>query len=95
VRGAESMLIVQDRKIRKVAARGSEEGIGMRARKMPEGRCVNTIVFMFPKRLAIEDARSMETALMAPVTKKMVPSFPSERENLSLKKKVIHDLEAR
>jgi hypothetical protein len=81
----------------------------MRARKIAEGRWVKTIVYafvskdimgqageitlMFPNLFAIEDARSMEIEPMILVTKKMEPSFPSGRWNLSLKNHVNQDLD--
>lgn len=44
-RGATSIDCVQERRTRKRVARGKEEGIGIKAREMVEGRCVNTIVY--------------------------------------------------
>lgn len=90
-------------------ASGRDEGIGMRARNMAEGRWVNTIVLrglsadvrycvykgltlILPKRLAIEEARSIDTAAIIEVVKKIEPSFPSSRSNLFLKNQVTHDL---
>lgn len=75
-----------------MSASGRELGTGMRERKMEEGRCVKTIVLMLPIRFASEEATSIEPAVMKEVMKKMLPSFPSGRENLFLKKKVTHDL---
>lgn len=43
-RGATSMDCVQERRMRKSMAMGREVGTGIRARKMAEGRWVNTIV---------------------------------------------------
>ena len=91
-RGAVSIDCVQERKIRKRIARGRLEGNGTSARKMEEGRWVKTMVWMLPMRLASEEARSMDTAAMQLVTKKMEPSFPSARLNLVWKKNVCQDL---
>ena len=43
-------------------ARGKELGRDIVAKKMQEGRWVNTMVRMLPNRFAIEEASSMETA---------------------------------
>lgn len=47
---------------------------------------------MLPKRLAMDEARSMEAAAMMLVVKKREPSRPSGRSNLSLKNHVTQDL---
>jgi len=46
--------------MRNSIAKGREDGIGINARKIAEGRCVKTIVLTLPKRLAIEDATSID-----------------------------------
>ena len=43
-RGATSIDWVQERRMRNIIAKGREFGIGIRARKIADGRCVNTIV---------------------------------------------------
>jgi hypothetical protein len=79
--------------MRKSMANGKEDGTGIKARAMAEGKCVNTIVcqelstellstlealtWTFPMRLAIEEATSMEMEDMMLVVKKSDPSFPS------------------
>ena len=66
--------------------------MGIKARKMAEGRWVKTMVFTLPMRLAREEAMSMESAAMTLVVKKMLPSVPSETENFVLMNQVTHDL---
>jgi len=83
---------VQERRIKKSIAKGREFGMPMSARKMAEGRCVKTIVWMLPNRLAIEEARSMEPAAMMEVVKKREPRRPSSRLNFDLKNHVTQDL---
>ena len=46
----------------------------------------------FPKRLAMEEATSIEIADIILVVKKRDPNFPSRRLNFDLKKYVTHDL---
>lgn len=47
---------------------------------------------MLPILFAIDDASSIEIAAMILVTKNKVPNLPPARLNLSLKKKVTHEL---
>lgn len=58
----------------------------MRARKIAEGKWVKTMVLIRPIRLANEDAARFDIEDMMFVTKKRVPSWPSGRLNLRLKK---------
>lgn len=67
-------------------AKGREEGTGIRARKMADGRCVKTMVWTLPNRLAIEEARSIDIAEIIAVAKNKEPSLPSPKPNLSWKK---------
>ena len=71
---------------------GREFGMPMNARKTAEGRCVKTIVWILPNRLAIDDARSMDPAAMMEVVKKREPRRPSSRWNFHLKNHVTQDL---
>jgi len=57
----------------------TESGTGIRARKIADGRCVKTIVWMLPIRFAMEEARSMEIAAMIAVVKNREPRTPSLR----------------
>ena len=50
------------------------------------------LTLTFPKRLAIEEATSIEIADIILVVKKSDPNFPSRRLNFDLKKYVTHDL---
>ncbi len=47
---------------------------------------------MLPTLFAIDEASSIDIAAMTLVVKKIDPNFPSSILNLSLKKKVTHDL---
>lgn len=78
--------------MRKVIARGSEFGTGIKARKIDDGRWVKTIVLTFPNLFAIEDAKSTDIAAMILVTKNRDPSFPSWRSYLSRKNQTAHEL---
>lgn len=66
--------------MRRVMASGSWEGMPIKAKHMDEGRCVKTIVLIFPNRRAMEAAARMEIAEMMLVVKKRVPMVDSERE---------------
>jgi len=48
---------------------------------------------IFPKRLAIDEAKSIDPAAIIEVVKKRDPSFPSSRSNFFLKNHVTQDLE--
>lgn len=85
-RGAVSIDCVQERRKRKVRDRWTSLGMGMRARKMAEGRWVKTMVFTLPKRLARLEARSMLAAAMMEVVKKIEPRVASGREKREWKK---------
>ena len=61
-------------------------GSGIRARNIAEGKCVKTMVFISPIRLASEEAARFEMEEMIFVAKKRVPSWPSGILNLRLKK---------
>lgn len=71
----------------------TESGMGMRARKIADGRCVKTIVWILPIRFAMEEARSMDIAAMIAVVKKREPRTPSLRWNFSWKKNVTQELD--
>ena len=58
----------------------------MRARNMAEGRWVKTIVLNKPIRFEMEAATRLEKAATILVVKNRVPSVPSGRENLVVKK---------
>jgi len=75
-----------------MVARGKEEGMGIKARKMAEGRCVKTIVLIFPNLFAIEEATSIDAAAMMLVVKKREPSIPSLRSNFFLKNQITQEL---
>lgn len=90
--GAVSMLCVDERRMRNATAREIELGIGIKARSIAPGRCAMTIVFTFPRRLATEEAGSIDSAAMKLVAKKTVPNLLSDRLNLSWKKNVIQEL---
>lgn len=90
--GAPSIEAVEARNMKKTRARGKELGTGIKARKIEEGRCVNTIVLTLPIRFAREDATSIERAETKLVVKKTFPSCSSGRENLVLKKYAIQVL---
>ena len=79
--------------MRKSMAKGREFGMPIMARNMAEGRCVKTIVWMLPNRLAMLEASSMEPAAMMEVVKKSDPRRPSSRWNFDLKNHVTQDLE--
>lgn len=81
--GAVSMLWVEERRISNATAGETELGIGIKARSIAPGRCAMTIVLTFPRRLATEEAGSIERAAMKLVAKKIVPSLLSDRLNLS------------
>lgn len=66
-------------------------GIGIKARKIADGKWVNTIVLIRPIRLDIDDATRLDIAPTMLVVKNRVPSWPSGRENFLLKKYVIQD----
>lgn len=51
------------------------------------------LALIFPNLLAIDEAKSMETAAMMLVVKKSDPSFPSSSLNLSWKKYVTQELD--
>jgi hypothetical protein len=53
---------------------------------------MEVLTLTFPKRLAMEEATSIEMEDMMLVVKKSDPSFPSWRLNLLLKNHVTHDL---
>lgn len=57
----------------KNAASGKEDGMPISARAMAEGRCVKTMVFTLPMRLAIEAATRTEAADIRLVVKKSEP----------------------
>jgi hypothetical protein len=78
--------------MRKSMATGREFGMPMSARKIAEGRCVKTIVWILPNRLAIDDARSMDPAAMMEVVKNREPRRPSSIWNFHLKNHVTQDL---
>ena len=80
------MLCVQARRIRNAIARMTFEGRGIRARQMADGRWVKTMVCTNPMRFDREEATRFEAEVMILVTKKRVPSWPSGRENLDVKK---------
>ena len=67
-------------------ARKRFEGRGMSARQMAEGRWVKTIVLMRPIRFDRDEATRLDAEVMMLVAKKSVPSCPSGRENLEVKK---------
>jgi hypothetical protein len=69
--------------MRRIIASGSEFGIGMRARKIEDGRCVKTIVLTFPNLFAMEEAKSIDMAAIRLVTKNRDPNFSSWSLNLS------------
>jgi len=77
---------VQERRTRNSIASVRVRGTGINTRKMDEGRCVKTIVWMLPILFARDEAMSMEKAAMKLVTKKIDPSLPSARSNLTWKK---------
>lgn len=77
--------------MRNVIERGSEFGIGIRARRTEDGRWVKTIVLTFPNLFAIEDAKSIDIEAIMLVTKKRDPSFPSWRLYLSRKNHTTHE----
>ena len=68
------MFCMQDRRMRNIIDNHAWLGNGIRARKMAEGRCVNTMVLMSPMRLESEDAARFEMEEMMFVVKKRVPS---------------------
>lgn len=75
-------------------ARGSCGGMGIRERNIAEGRWVNTIVLILPKRFEMEEAIRVDSEAMMPVVKKSEPSLPSGTSNLRLKKYDTQDLSA-
>jgi len=85
-RGAVSIDCVQDRRTRNIIASGREFVAGINARKIEDGKCVKTIVWMLPILFAREEATSIEPAAMKLVTKNIVPTLPSARSNLMWKK---------
>ena len=91
-RGATSMDWVHDRRMRNIIAKGREFGIPMSARKIAEGRCVKTMVWILPILLAIEEASSIEAAAMMEVVKKREPRRPSSSWNFFLKYQVTQEL---
>lgn len=82
-RGAESMLCVQDRVRRKSIANVEDDGTGMSASDIADGRCVKTIVSTSPMRLAIDAATKVDNEAIMPAAKKRVPSLSKLRLNLS------------
>ena len=80
------MDLVLSRRKRKTSERKAFSGIGMSAKNMLDGKWVKTIVLTFPKRLAREEATSMDTAVAMLVAEKIEPSVPSSRLNFQRKK---------
>lgn len=78
--------------MRNIMAKGREFGIPMSARNTAEGRCVKTMVWILPIRLAMEEASSMDAAAMMEVVKKREPRRPSSRPNFFLKYQVTQEL---
>jgi hypothetical protein len=67
------MLWVQARPTSKAVAQARESGTAINARQMADGRCVKTIAFTFPIRLAMIPATSVLIAETMEVAKKMAP----------------------
>lgn len=79
--GAMSIEARDDRRMRKKREPAREDGTGMSARAIADGRCVKTMVRMRPMRLERDDATSEEIAERIPITKKIVPREPSSSPN--------------
>jgi len=84
--GGPSIDCMQERRIKKVRDTLTSPVIGINARKTADGRCVNTMVLMLPKRLARLDARSILPADIMEAVKNTEPRVLSERSNRHWKK---------
>ena len=80
------MFCMLERRNRKTMDRMTLFGSGIKAKKIADGKCVNTIVLIRPIRFEMEDATRFEMEDMMLLTKNRVPSCPSGRANFRVKK---------
>lgn len=85
LRGATSICARELLSMRNVSAGARPGNTGMSARKIAEGRCVNTIVFTSPILLEIDTAARLLRAVTRLVVKNMVPSVLWSTENVFAK----------
>ena len=74
-RGAWSIELRQARANRSKIVMVSEEGTGRSAKKTADGKCVKTIVFIKPMRLAIDPAKIFDIAEKIQVTDMISPRY--------------------
>jgi len=73
--GAWSIELRVERPIRRQIVSHNDCGTGKSAKNIAEGRCVKTIVFTRPMRLAIEEAKILPTVDRNHVADMIDPSF--------------------